>query len=86
MNLTPFHGPAADASSDNEDRAQDFLARHGGAGSEPLREETLASGASGWSEMYAADGYTLRCDWSRLGSFQELKFTEIPPGERSRSP
>jgi len=70
---------AADTSPDSEDRARDFLARHGGAGSMPPRAETLDSGASGWSEVYAADGHKLRCDWSMLGTKRELKFSEIPP-------
>jgi hypothetical protein len=33
----------------------------------------------GWSEVYAADGYRLRCDWSRMGSREEMKFSEIAP-------
>lgn len=37
------------------------------------------AGCAGWYEVYAADGYRLRCDWSRIGSREELKFSEIGP-------
>lgn len=37
------------------------------------------SGTGGWYEILAADGYRLRCDWSRFGSHQELRFSEIAP-------
>jgi hypothetical protein len=26
-----------------------------------------------------ADGYTLRCDWSRMGTKEEMTFSELPP-------
>jgi hypothetical protein len=68
-----------DVSPDRQDRVNDFLARHGGPGPAPLREGELAAGLSGWSEVSAADGYTLRCEWSRMGSKEEMKFSEIPP-------
>jgi hypothetical protein len=67
-------------SSDNDDRIRDFFSRHGGASSRTARNENQDSNLRGWSEVYAADGYTLRCDWSMLGSKEELKFVEIPPG------
>jgi hypothetical protein len=66
-------------SSDSEDRLRDFLSRHGGAASIPSRQETLDEDTHGWSEIYAADGYKLRCEWSREGSHEEMKFSEIPP-------
>jgi hypothetical protein len=69
-----------DVSSDSEDRIADFLARHGGAG-KAARDETQGSENRGRSEVYAADGYTLRCDWSRLGTRNEMAFSEIPPDE-----
>ena len=69
---------SGDRSPDSEDRTQDFLARHGGVGA-PARRQTLEGGISGWAEIYAADGYTLRCDWSKMGSKEELTFSEIPP-------
>ncbi len=71
--------PTDDASSDGEERIRDFLARHGGPGGRPMREETHPSGVQGWSEVYAADGYVLRCDWSRAGSREEMRFAENAP-------
>ena len=71
--------PTLDTSPDSEDRIRDFLARHGGAGALPPREEAINS-ERGWSEVYAADGYKLRCDWSRTGSREEMRFSELPPG------
>jgi hypothetical protein len=62
---------------------QDFLSRHGGAGTSQPREGTLDS-ARGWSEVYAADGYTLRCDWSRTGTRGEMTFSELPPAATTR--
>jgi hypothetical protein len=73
-------GPG-DKSSDSNDRIQEFLARHGGSGSRKPSSATDVSRLSGWSEVYAADGYTLRCDWSRMGDRQEMKFTESPPAQ-----
>jgi hypothetical protein len=71
-------GPG-DISSDSNDRIQEFLARHGGPAARKPSTGNTVVGLSGWSEVYAADGYTLRCDWSRMGSLQEMKFTENPP-------
>lgn len=68
-----------DVSPDSRERIEDFLKRHGGAGPSPRREERIASGAGGWYEVTAADGYKLRCDWSRFGSREELKFCEVAP-------
>jgi hypothetical protein len=70
-------------SSDSEDRVQDFLARHGGADAAPPSGGTI-SPVRGWSEVYAADGYTLRCDWSRTGTKEEMTFSELPPAARER--
>jgi hypothetical protein len=76
-----------DVSPDRDDRIQDFLARHGGSGSTPRREERAPSGDGGWYEVYAADGHKLRCEWSRVGDREELKFSEVaaqmPAGGRS---
>jgi hypothetical protein len=77
--------PAADASPDADERISDFLSRHGGAGTPSARDELHPSGDSGWSEIYAADGYVLRCDWSRIGNREEMQFAELPPGNRSRA-
>jgi hypothetical protein len=70
--------PDGDVSPDSQDRISDFLERHGGPGA-PRRAEKAASGTGGWYEVYAADGYRLRCDWSSMGTYQELRFTELAP-------
>jgi hypothetical protein len=72
---------SGDKSPDSDDRIEDFLARHGGpSGRRSAAGDTIA-GISGWSEVYAADGYVLRCDWSRSGNQQEMRFTEAPPAD-----
>ncbi len=71
--------PTQDVSPDRAERIEDFLARHGGAGARAPRSEDTTRGSQGWSEIYAADGYTLRCEWSRFGSKEEMKYSEIPP-------
>jgi hypothetical protein len=68
-----------DVSPDRAERIDDFLARHGGAGSRAPRSEDTTPDIQGWSEVYAADGYILRCEWSRFGSHEEMKYSEIPP-------
>jgi hypothetical protein len=67
-----------DASPDHDDRIKDFFARHGGPG-QPVREGENAAGQQGWSEVYAKDGYVLRCEWSRVGSREEMSYTERAP-------
>jgi len=72
--------PAADdASPDREERINDFLARHGGAGSAPKRQGRSELGTDGWYEIPAADGYRLRCEWSRVGSRSEARYFEVSP-------
>ena len=68
-----------DVSPDSRERIEDFLRRHGGAGPAPRREGRGAAGIAGWYEVTAADGYRLRCDWSRFGSREELQFSEVAP-------
>jgi hypothetical protein len=68
--------------SDNVDRINDFLARHGGPTTRATREGTSANGSQGWSEHYAADGYALRCEWSEAGGRTEMNFTELSPTAR----
>jgi hypothetical protein len=77
---------SGDISSDSNDRIQEFLARHGGLAARKARAGDTNAGLSGWSEVYAADGYTLRCDWSRMGTLQEMKFTENPPADLIKNP
>lgn len=67
------------AFSDDEDRIRDFLARHGGRAARGERAGEIVAGVCGWSEVYAADGYALRCEWSRIGGRQEMQFIEKPP-------
>jgi hypothetical protein len=60
-------------------RARDFLARHGRPSTEELHEGKSADGRSGWWELGAADGYTLRCDWVLVAAEEQLTFSEIAP-------
>jgi hypothetical protein len=76
---TPEDLGPGDRSSDSDDRIREFLERHGGPGARKANVVVDVGGLSGWSEVYAADGYTLRCDWSRMGEHQEMKFSENPP-------
>jgi hypothetical protein len=66
-------------SPDDSDRIKDFWNRHGGPGAGDIRKGHTLPGISGWSEVPAADGYILRCDWSRSGTHQELQYIEKPP-------
>jgi hypothetical protein len=68
-----------DVSPDRAERIQDFLSRHGGQGPRAAHSEEIAPEVQGWSEVYAADGYTLRCEWSRFGTHEDMKYSEIPP-------
>src|ERR1700683_4137838 len=75
---TPTGAPLGDVTPDSQDRIEDFLSRHGGPGAD-LRQAADAAGTAGWYEVYAADGYRLRCDWSRMGGREEMQFSEIGP-------
>jgi hypothetical protein len=66
-------------SIDGEERVLGFLARHGGAATDQEHEGERYEGSSGWSEVHAADGYRLRCEWSLLGSERKMNFVEIAP-------
>jgi hypothetical protein len=70
-------------SPDSGDRIRDFWARHGGPAARRSDAGESVAGASGWSEVYASDGYTLRCEWSRLGDRHEMQYTERPPQSSS---
>jgi hypothetical protein len=83
MQPTPPQGPLDD-SPDSQDRIRDFLARHGGPGTCDSKTGTRESGLEGWSEVFAADGCRLVCEWSRLGTREELNFSELPPGAPDR--
>ena len=64
---------------DDDDRIRDFWARHGGPADRRGDAGEIVAGICGWSEVYAADGYALRCEWSRIGGRQEMQFIEKPP-------
>ena len=64
---------------DGVDRIADFFARHGGPGLIHEMEGNSEEHTLGWSEVFAADGYKLRCDWSTAGTKTEMSFLEIPP-------
>ena len=68
-----------DRSPDHDERIRDFFARHGGRGTQDPREEESAGGIQGWSEIYAGDGYALRCEWSKIGTQERLSYSEIAP-------
>ena len=68
-----------DLSPDHDERIKDFLARHGGPGSPAMREGKSAGGVEGWSEVYARDGYALRCEWSTFGAKERMTYSEIAP-------
>jgi hypothetical protein len=64
---------------DDQDRINDFFSRHGGAGKTPQRFGGPQDGRQGWSEIEAGDGHVLRCDWSRMGSREEITYSEVAP-------
>jgi hypothetical protein len=66
-------------SPDSGERIRDFWDRHGGPAARRSDAGAGAAGTSGWSEVYASDGYTLRCEWSRIGDRREMQYTERPP-------
>jgi hypothetical protein len=66
-------------SIDGTSRVRDFLARHGGPAPDVEHEADCDDGAAGWSEVHAADGYRLRCEWSLVGSERRMSFAEIHP-------
>ncbi len=68
---------------DSEDRVRDFWARHGGPAARARDAGDIVAGICGWSEVYAADGFALRCEWSRLGGRLEMQFIEKSPPSRS---
>jgi hypothetical protein len=69
-------------SADHQDRIEDFMKRHGGPAPAASRQGRIDAGYRGWSEMYAADGYVLRTEWSRSELRGTMNISEFP---RSRS-
>ena len=80
---TKQSGSSQDVSPDRDDRIRDFLVRHGGPSDRPSREEETQQGICGWAEVYAMDGYALRCDWSRVGTRHEMTYAEIAPPSKA---
>lgn len=66
-------------SVDGTERVLDFLNRHGGAAPDAEHEADRYAGESGWSEVHAADGYRLRCEWSKIGNERHMNLFEISP-------
>jgi hypothetical protein len=66
-------------SADHRDRIEDFMKRHGGPAPTASRQERIDAGYRGWSEMYAADGYVLRTEWSRSELRGTMNVSELPP-------
>jgi hypothetical protein len=52
-------------SVDDLERIGEFKKRHGGLIDSASRNGRFESGCGGWSEIYAADGYVLRVEWSQ---------------------
>jgi hypothetical protein len=66
--------------ADGRDRIANFLKRHGGAARDAEHEADRFAGESGWSEVHAADGFRLRCEWSVFGTEERhMSFAEIAP-------
>ncbi|MGB6308720.1 MAG: hypothetical protein WBF89_13110 [Steroidobacteraceae bacterium] len=88
MQPDEFHGGADQSrggpDSDSDDRVRDFLARHGGRANRRDRAGEIVAGLCGWSEVYAADGYVLRCEWSKIGGRLQMHFIEKPARPESR--
>ena len=70
-------------SIDGRERVLNFLARHGGSAPDVEHEGDRFEATSGWSEVHAADGYRLRCEWSVLGSEHQMSYVEIAPWSRT---
>ncbi len=68
-----------DFSPDHDERVRDFFVRHGGPSAKAARAGELQAGITGWSEVYAMDGYALRCDWSLVGTRHEMTYSEVAP-------
>jgi hypothetical protein len=81
--MQPIESTNEGESPDNDDRIRDFWARHGGPAARRSDSGEIVAGLCGWSEVYAADGYALRCEWSRIGGRQEMKYIEKPPRRTS---
>ena len=66
-------------SADHQDRVEDFMKRHGGPAPAASRQGCIDAGYRGWSEIYAADGYVLRTEWSRSELRGTMNVSELAP-------
>jgi hypothetical protein len=66
-------------SADHQDRIEDFMRRHGGPAPAASRQGCIDAGYRGWSEIYAADGYVLRTEWSRSELRGTINVSELAP-------
>jgi hypothetical protein len=69
-------------SADHQDRIEDFMKRHGGPAPAANRQGWIDAGYRGWSEIYAADGYVLRTEWSRSELRGTMNVSELAPSFR----
>jgi hypothetical protein len=69
-------------SADQQDRIEDFMKRHGGPAPAASRQGCIDAGYRGWSEIYAADGYVLRIEWSRSELRGTMNVSELAPSFR----
>jgi hypothetical protein len=76
LSALPAIDQAPKLQSAGTDRHSVFSAH---AYSETMGTEPPAAGLSGWSEIVAADGYVLRCEWSKSGGRLELQYFEKRP-------
>lgn len=74
VNVAPEH-----LSTDHQDRIEDFMKRHGGPAPAASRQGRIDAGYRGWSEIYAADGYVLRTEWSISELRSTINVSELPP-------
>ncbi len=81
VSLMRMNTPLPPTGIDDDSRLSDFLARHGGAAALVPRRGESSDGLEGWSEIYAADGFVLRCDWVRQGGRTEMRYEEHSPRE-----
>ena len=71
--------PELDELLDHRERVAEFGRRHGGLAPQASRTGLLEGGYLGWSEVYAADGYILRIEWSRTELRSTLQVFELAP-------
>jgi hypothetical protein len=77
--------PALEELLDHGERIAEFGRRHGGLAAQSSRTGLLEGGYLGWSEVYAADGYILRIEWSRTELRSTLQVFELAP-DRTGAP